>query len=92
MLGVGDFTEIGSANCACVKLTGASNAGPSSTSGSDHTSNLYFQPGVTVLVPLGLLYVGADVNALIVSDVPHQTDSTGVNVAMTIHGQVGVRF
>lgn len=56
---------------------------------STSDSHLYLEPGVTVLVPLGLLYVGADANALIVPDVGPNSDTY---TSLTLHGQVGVRF
>jgi hypothetical protein len=49
------------------------------------TSNyLYLEPGVVGLVALGALFVGADVNALLLP--------TGPNSALTVHGQIGVTF
>lgn len=63
---------------------------------SDHP---YLEPGLTVLIPIGLLYVGADVNALIVPDVD---TSRGVRAALapssetftslSAHGQIGLRL
>lgn len=50
------------------------------------TSNLYIEPGVTGLVTLGSLFVGADANLL---DFPGLADS---NVAFTLHAQVGLKF
>ena len=54
-------------------------------------SHLYLEPGVTVLVPLGLLYVGGDVNALIIPGVDAGTEKK-TYTSLTIHGQIGVRF
>lgn len=60
--------------------------------GSDTSdSHVYVEPGVVVLVPLGLVYVGADVNALIIPGVDVGTESK-TYTSLTIHGQVGVRF
>lgn len=50
------------------------------------TSNWYLEPGVTGLVSLGLLFVGADANVLAFPGLQNS------NVALTIHGQVGVKF
>jgi hypothetical protein len=58
---------------------------PSSTGGSEN--NIYIEPGVTVLLALGTLFVGADANALGFPGL------AGVhNVALSLHGQVGVKF
>jgi hypothetical protein len=60
--------------------------------GSSSHSNLYLEPGLTALVSLGLLYVGADANILVLPGVEQPTGGTGTNTAFTLHGQVGVRF
>jgi hypothetical protein len=60
---------------------------------SSSSSNLYLEPGVTGLVSLGLVYVGADVNYLILPSIgngaPGNTSTEG---ALTVHAQVGVTF
>ena len=45
---------------------------------------VYFEPAVVGLVSLGVLFVGADVGALLLP--------TGPDSALTVHGQVGVTF
>lgn len=68
---------------------GVGNATFSSSSdggGSSSNSNLYVEPGVTGLLYLGTLFVGADANALVF---PGLADS---NAAFTLHGQVGLKF
>jgi hypothetical protein len=45
---------------------------------------VYFEPGVVVLVSLGVLFVGADVGALLLP--------SGPDSALTVHGQIGVTF
>jgi hypothetical protein len=50
--------------------------GPSAISNS-----FYFEPGVVALVSLGVLFVGAEVGALM-----------GPDYALTVHGQLGVTF
>jgi hypothetical protein len=67
---------------------GIGNATFSSSGGgaSASTSNWYLEPGVTGLVGLGLLFVGADANALFF---PGLNNS---QAAFSIHGQVGVKF
>lgn len=54
--------------------------------GPDVISNDYFylEPGVVGLVSLGVLFVGADVGALLLP--------TGPDSALTVHGQIGVTF
>jgi hypothetical protein len=80
-VGSGTFTETVS--------DGVSNP-PLTTS----VGNVYVEPGVVVLVPLGRFFVGADANALIV---PHFTLATPDPSAKTYgsfsaHAQVGVFF
>jgi hypothetical protein len=53
---------------------------------SGSNSNWYLEPGVTGLVSLGLLFVGADANVLAFPGLANS------NVAFTLHGQVGVKF
>jgi hypothetical protein len=67
---------------------GIGNATFTASSGgvSQSTSNWYLEPGVTGLIGLGLLYVGADVNALVFPGL--QDSQTGVS----FHGQIGVKF
>lgn len=71
---------------------------------SASTSNLYLEPGVLVFIPIGLLFVGADINALILpsvttgsSSVSGPTGSSSSSTSTTyaslsFHAQVGVRF
>jgi hypothetical protein len=49
-------------------------------------SNLYIEPGVTGLVSLGLLYAGADINALFFPGLDNS------KTAVTIHGQLGIQL
>jgi hypothetical protein len=44
----------------------------------------YLEPGVVGLVSLGVLFVGADVGALLLP--------MGPDIALTAHGQIGVTF
>ncbi len=50
----------------------------------DVSNYVYLEPGVVGLVSLGVLFVGADVDALLFPTWP--------NAALTVHGQVGVTF
>jgi opacity protein-like surface antigen len=53
---------------------------------SQSTSNWYLEPGVTALIGLGLLYVGADANALFFPGLANS------QAAFTLHAQIGVKF
>ena len=53
---------------------------------STSTSNWYLEPGVTALVGLGLLYLGADANALFFPGL------SNTQAAFTIHGQIGIKL
>ncbi len=57
-----------------------------SVSGGPSNSNLYVEPGVTGLVTLGTLFVGADANVLVFPGLANS------NAAFTLHGQVGLKF
>jgi len=61
------------------------------THGSSSGHNLYFEPGVTALVPLGIYFAGLDANWFIL---PHIVDESGdkPQTAFTLHGQLGVHF
>lgn len=63
-------------------------------------SNFYLEPGLTVLIPFGLVFVGADANALIVPGVDTSALAGGAGTSddkktltsFTIHGQIGIRI
>jgi len=60
---------------------------------STSTSKFYLEPGITVLIPLGLIYVGADGNALIVPSVDAPEGSSSKTfTSFTLHGQLGIRI
>ena len=59
-------------------------AGNPPPSPGEISNHFYLEPGVVGLVSLGTLFVGADVNALILP--------TGGGSALTVHGQIGVTF
>jgi hypothetical protein len=78
---------------------GLGNADFTSSGGgvSNSSSHFYLEPGGTALISLGLFFVGADANALILPNVtlPSVSGGAGSNkteTAFTAHGQVGVRF
>ena len=60
--------------------------------GLPSASSLYIEPGVTVLIPLGLLYIGADANYLYITSASQGDGTSKGEGAVTIHGQVGVQF
>ncbi len=61
-------------------------------------NSFYLEPGVTALLTFGLLYIGADANALVITSEPAYGSggslvlSTSTNSAFTFHGQVGITF
>ncbi|HEY2515528.1 MAG TPA: hypothetical protein VGI39_31890 [Polyangiaceae bacterium] len=59
---------------------------PAQVPGITLGDSFYLEPGLTALIGLGLLYVGADANALFLTSAGPST------AALTIHGQVGVKF
>ena len=72
-------------------LLGIGNFVVSSSPSSGSENNLYLEPGVTALVSLGTLFVGADANLLVLPGINGPTGSS-TETAFTVHGQVGVRF
>jgi hypothetical protein len=56
------------------------------------TGKLYLEPGLTVIVPLGLLFVGADANALIVPSIDAPEGGSKTYTSFTLHGQIGIRL
>jgi hypothetical protein len=70
---------------------GLGNYTVSASPGSD-VNNLYVEPGVTGLISLGMWFVGADANALILPGIKQADGSTGTSAGFTMHGQVGVKF
>jgi hypothetical protein len=56
---------------------------------SQSTTYWYLEPGVVGLVDLGLLFVGADVNMLLI---PSLYGTQAAQAAFTFHAQAGVKF
>ncbi len=72
----------------------APNGGEDATSGattSASSSSLYLEPGVTVSVSLGTWFVGADLNAFVLTGF-RDSGGSRPDAALTCHGQVGVTF
>jgi hypothetical protein len=96
LVGIGGFTEM----VGGLALPSAPSGEPASgnLSSSQSYTMVYVQPGITGLIPLGPLYVGADANVLLLTSLPTQPSSSGSNagnelgIALTLHAQVGVRF
>jgi hypothetical protein len=63
-----------------------------SGTGANDVNNLYLEPGVTGLISLGMWFVGADANALVLPGIRQGDGSTGTSAGFTLHGQVGVKF
>jgi hypothetical protein len=59
---------------------------------SSSNSNLYLEPGVTGLVSLGTLFVGADANLLVLPGISYGNGQSNTDTAFTLHAQVGVKF
>jgi hypothetical protein len=59
---------------------------------SSQASNLYLEPGVTALVSLGDVFVGADANVLVLPNIASPGGGNTTEAAFTLHAQVGVRF
>jgi hypothetical protein len=64
----------------------------SSVSTSASASSLYLEPGVTALISLGLLYIGADANYLYITSASQGDGTSKGEGGVTIHGQIGVQF
>jgi hypothetical protein len=71
---------------------GSASFSASSNGTSSSTSKFYLEPGLTVIVPLGLLFVGADANALIVPGVDTPAGTSKSYTSFTLHGQLGIRL
>jgi hypothetical protein len=71
---------------------GAAAPGFTLTIPNGSNNGLYIEPGVTGIVALGLWFIGADANALILPDYPGTDGSKSLEAAFTIHGQLGVKF
>lgn len=59
---------------------------------SNSTTKLYLEPGVTAFVTLGVLYVGANVNVLVIPGVDQGNGDSKVWASFTPGIQVGARF
>jgi hypothetical protein len=64
---------------------------------SGNVNNLYLQPGVTVLVSLGMWLVGVDANVLVLPIFAepygsYSGEAPPTDTAFTTHVQVGLRF
>ena|ERR1019366_8218704 len=80
-IGFGNATFSGSASVSGPSVPGINVSGDVA-----NNSNLYLEPGVTGLIGLGLWYVGADANVLFFPGLDNS------KAAVSIHGQIGVKF
>jgi len=88
--------EVGVGN-ATMSASGSSSAVGGASIGGGSSSNLYVEPGVLVMIPLGTFFVGADVNALILPNVvagynADGSSSTKAYTSLSVHAQLGVKF
>jgi hypothetical protein len=74
-----------------LSLRGTVGIGNIETDGSPGTTTngLYIEPGVTGVFALGMWFVGADANGLLL---PSYGGGSSLEGAFTLHGQVGVTF
>jgi len=56
------------------------------------TGYFYLEPGVVGMVSLGTLFVGADANLMLIPGVDTGPSTSETQTAVTLHGQVGVKF
>jgi hypothetical protein len=59
---------------------------------SGSNNGLYIEPGVTGVISIGMYFIGADANALILPDFHGYDGSKSLEAAFTVHGQLGVTF
>ncbi len=55
-------------------------------------SHLYLEPGLTALLSLGVVYLGADANLLAIPGIDQGGGDTKTYTSFTIHGQIGIQF
>jgi len=60
--------------------------------GDTSHGHLYLEPGLTALLLLGNLYLGADANLLAVTGIATGDNQTKTYAALTAHAQIGLRF
>jgi hypothetical protein len=77
---------LGNASFSFTASCPASSPGCALPAAEGSPNSLYVEPGVTALLALGTLFVGADANALVFPGL------AGSNAAFTAHGQVGLKF
>ena len=84
-LGIGDaaITTLGSITPTAVTGTPLNNYTQTNT-------RLYLEPGVVALINVGLVYVGADANILVITDANNQDGNAYTSFAFG--GQAGIRF
>jgi hypothetical protein len=56
---------------------------------TNNWNSFYVEPGVTILLRLGILFVAGDANALIITNTPN-FPSASTDASFTVHGQIGI--
>ena len=73
-------------------LSGSEQADSASASLSVSESHIYVQPGVTGLVTFGVVYVGAELNVLVIPGVDQGDGNSKTYASFAPNAEVGVRF
>jgi hypothetical protein len=60
--------------------------------GDASQSHLYVEPGLLALIRIGIVYVGADANILVIPSVDQGANDTKTYTSLTVHGQIGLVF
>ena len=89
--------QIGLGNSTITIGPFSSQATSSGDGPSQSSSNLYVEPGLVLLIPLGTyFFVGADVNAIILPSAKGENGQTNGSsdgyVSLSVHGQVGIKL
>jgi hypothetical protein len=62
------------------------------TAPSQDSSSFYLEPGVVGMITFGMYFVGADVNALVMTGFKDVNNNTSIKTSLTAHGQIGLTF
>ena len=60
--------------------------------GDASQSHLYLEPGLLAMIRIGIVYVGADANILVIPSVDQGLNDTKTYTSLTVHGQIGLVF
>ena len=89
--------QVGFGNLSISYSGSSSGVGAMSGVSPESQNSLWIEPGVVGLITLGIFFVGADINALMVTKYPETLNpdgswGTSFKVALTAHGQLGLTF